>query len=755
MNAKQIIVLTASLALVLAGCGKKTVPEKNSETISENIESTEEAQEPENSIEENKEENTLVKVVDSVLFEGTLDSKTWVKEQKEFSDFSTPLAIGDKIILQSKQKNQDAICIWKNTSCIEYDDNPHIKHNSVAYLLATADYERHFFEFCDDNGNTGWISSTNGYFLQKKYTAGDSIIKKLWGQAEYDFACFSPDGKTVAFHRFDYLHGSEKGVTILNRETGEEIYSANKVPRSRISYAFSPDGKYFYFVTGDDTLCELDTESGKFTSLQSVWKTSITGIYPLPDCENVLLALYSGWAMYNRKSEQLHIFPSDDFMWANSFAFSPNGKLIAGSATNPADICIWDMNGNLRWQKYGEYCGSLHFSKDSKTLFVVNGTGITALDAETGEEIFKKRISFPYQLRVADCEVNEKKDSLVFALNEYSEIDREDSYASYIYVYELSTGKFVQAERIVDENKKIETIALSPDGEYIAIRIKDGTHVNECHQVICKIDLDKEARSIPKIARSEAEEKAMNYLLDTEFDLGGWEMNFFCDGTYTMCSRHIGVMKGRYELYEDHGHYYARFSGCEGYGRGEEDFVFEHKDANGGTWRTSLPGTYRLDPDYIDFNVCGAFTYTDDAEVAIPSCNESPSRKEYDYYFTTTGGVEKVYKFPTNGEKGQSHLYVRENTKMRKEPFLSAEPVYMSHYDYDSGVYTESRCVVYAGDKPRIVGKTVREDTIDGVKAPWYLVWEFDGGDGPDASAELVWVFGGFSDVVDDDWEKK
>ena len=136
------------------------------------------------------------------------------------------------------------------------------------------------------------------------------------------------------------------------------------------------------------------------------------------------------------------------------------------------------------------------FSPDSKTVYVVNGTGITDLNER--ERYF--------------CEEQEKA-------------------GSYIYVYELSTGKFVQAERIEDEGKRIEAITLSPDGEYISIRIRDGAHFNECHQVICKIDLEKEARSLPKIAKNEDEENPLKFLLNTSFDLDVyWSLNFFYDG---------------------------------------------------------------------------------------------------------------------------------------------------------------------------------------------------------------------------------
>ena len=744
IRAKKIFIgILASLALVLAGCGKK-ITEKNSvDEVLKEEDSTEEIEPIEESQTRVQKDEEEKKYLDSVLLEEN-DIESWIERQSEFADFSTKLPIGDKVLL-----SQD-LPVWKNRSCL-FDKDIWIKENSLVYPLQTApsraEISKEMIEFCDDNGNHGWIGA---HFLQKQYTTDDSIIKKQWVQDEYDFACFSPDGKTVAFQRFDNLHSDEKGVLIADRETGAEIFSAPNTPKSRICYAFSPDSKYFYFSSGADSLCQIDTESGEALYLNSVFDTAILGIYPLDDAENVLLALYSGWAMFNKKERSMKRVPSKDFMWANSFAFSPDGKFIAGSATNPNGIALWDLDRNLIWEKYDDdYCGKLHFSDDARILNVVNSKGITSIDAGNGEEIDKTRINFPYHLALADYEVNVEKNRVVFALNER---DFENN-GSYIYVYDLA-GKFVQAERINDEGKKIEDIALSPDGEYISIRIQDGSNVNECHQVICKIDLDKEPCELPKNEKNVdelAEEKAFNFLLDTSFELGGYSLNFFYDGTYTLSARHDGTMTGVYELYteKEHGRFFVKFSGC-GYGDNEDEFESRHKDLFGGEWVTSFPETYLLQPDYIDFNVIGAFTYTDDCEIAIPSCKQSPSGYEYDYLFASTGKFEKVYKFPTWQEKGQCFLYVNENTKMRKEPFLSAEPVYMPYNDSYKGECIESRCVLYAGTTHKIVGKTMREDTIDGVTAPWYLVWE-DSGLEDSYDARLVWVFGGFSEVLDAD----
>ena len=741
------LLISLSLVLVLTGCKKKNKNE-NVTIVEKETTAPEDTWEPEYSYSEKYQTDEEKRYLKSIVYDemdvsALIENGSYTDQKINYTDFSTALPVGDKVILTAEN------AVFKSAALMD-NDVPYIEKNSVVYFLNKVFNDKEMIEFIDDNGNTGWVSAN---YAQKVYSPEDSIIKKLWVKDGYDFVRFSPVGENLSFHRWAFRHSAEEGVSVCNRATGEEIFTAYANPYSRIACAYSSDGRYFYYIEDDNTLCQLDTETKESEKVCSFYNyneeryETITGIYPLPDGDNVLLALYTGWGMYSQSTKNHWNVPSDEFMWANSFAFSPDGKLIAGSATNPAGICIWDMNGNLCWSQYYDILGELYFSEDSKTLYVVNGTGITALDAETGEEKSKIQINLPYQMRLVDYEINIKKDRVVYAMNERISDDEEDE-APYIYVYELSTGKIVQAERIQDNGKKVEDVTLSPDGQYIAIRIRDGSHVNECHQVICQIDLDKEARKLPVIHRSETEEKALNFLLDTSFELGYWSLNFYYDGTYTVSGRHDGTMTGRYELYENEwGTLRVKFSGC-GYGDTEEEFEYEHQDAYGNTYVTYFPGEYVLNPDYIDFNICGAFTYTDDCEIAIPSSKQSPSGQEYDYFFANTGTFEKVYKYPGWGEKDQALLWINENTKMRKEPFLDSDVVYMSHYDYDTGVYTESRCVLFADTTHRIIGATVRKDTIDGVTAPWYLVVEYNGADGPDTEARLVWCFGGYSEVV-------
>ncbi|MBO4386903.1 MAG: PD40 domain-containing protein [Treponema sp.] len=754
MRKSVVIIFIAALIVFASGCNKSkdgtSAVEKAVDSSSNEV--NPEAKDAADKTEESKKAPVWI-ASERIPFE----QADLIEEQKTFANFSTVLPFGDKVIVSEESE------VFQSASTLSLtEDTVKVKSGSTVYLL-NKDANGEWINFVDSEGNSGWIKSG---FKQRKYSEGESIIKKLWVKDAYDFACFSPDGKTLVFHRWDNRYSAESGISVCDRATGEEIFTAYAKPHSRVVYAYSPDGKYFYYVENDRTLCMLNIESRETKRLTEFFNSkydsneSIMSINPLPDGENVLCGLYyAGWKIYNIKKENIsYASDNDDFMWANSFAFSPDGKYIAGSATNPADICVWkpdSINGGNKgivWQKYRDYAGDLYYSADGKKLYVVNGTGITALDALTGKELSKTRIEFPQHMRIEDFEVVPQKDRLVYALNEWPTKSNDWIHSfSYIYVYELSTGSLVQVEHIEDEGKKISRIAVSGDGKYISILVDDGSRVNECHQVVCAIDLNKKPCSLPAVKVNPKEEKYRNFLLDNSFDADGyWQLAFYADGTYTLSARHDGTKTGNYvvKYMESSGNCRLSFSGC-GYGDEKESVEFTHKDSSGVEYGSSLPGTYVVNPDYIDFHTSGAIRYSDDYEPAFTSTRPSPSGKTYSYHMHPYSD-EDVVKYPMWGEKDIKYLYVQENTKMRSNPFLDAEPVWMPYNDYSDGgyKYVEKRCIVQAGRKFRIIGATVRKDTVDGKTAPWYLIYEDDGGDMP--SGQLVWVFGGYSMEVDE-----
>lgn len=659
-----------------------------------------------------------------------------------FSEFSTVLAIGDQIVIP-----QDCD-VYKSPNSQAFNESPgKLKEGSTVHLLYQ-DQDKNWLCFVDEKGNSAW-AKTSIPFKQRQYTSKDSIIRKLWEKDGFDLAAFSPDGKTVAFHRWDYRFSSEKGLCVCDRATGEELFVTEAKPRSRIAMAYSPDGEYIYYVRDDKYLMQvcIKDKTQKDLGSPTPYQASINdhseflqSIHPLPDGENILCGVYyESWAMYNLKTQSWTYKTGGDFMWANSFAFSPDGKYIAGSAGNPTDLCVWKMDTReIVWQKMRDFGGDLYYSADGKTLYVVNGTGITALNALTGEEISKAYIEFPYHYNIYSWQVIPKKDRALFTVNEEKSGQYDSEHGlTYLYAYELSTGKLVQAEHIEDAGKKIEALAISPDGKYISIRIKDGSHVNECHQVICAVNLDKKAKEMPSVKRSKDEEKSRRFLLENSFTAGWWRLSFYPNGVYGLWARHDGTMTGNWILKksERRDGYYEVALSTPMHGGKEEPYSF----TNQYNMQASFPGEYMVYPDYEDFDCKGSLGAYDDGDPILQSERPSPAWKTYYYK------GENVLKYPGWGDKDAKYLTVLENTKMRKEPSLNAETVSLAYYDYKNEKYIENRNVVYAGQVIRIIGATERKETIDGKTAPWYLIYEDDHNGGEFTEGSLVWVYGGYS----------
>lgn len=685
-----------------------------------------------------------------------LDESNLVDMQVEFTDFATPLAIGDQIVVPVECEvypcqlpgdfGINKFYFGNLPDDVVPEPSMSLEAGSVVTLLYTGE-DSTWLRILDEKGNVGWINS-GVPCKQRQYSESESIIRKLWEKGCFDFAAFSPDRRIVAFHRWNYRFDADEGISVCERATGKELFVARADVGSKIGYAFSPDGKYFYYIGDDKALMQVDIKNRtqKFLGAPSTdGKEFLQSIYPLPDCENVLCGTYyEPWAMFNLKTGTWTYKKGGDFMWATSFAFSPDKKYIAGCAGNPTDICVWEMETKkIVWQKFREFGGELHYSEDGKTLYVVNGAGILSLNAMTGELISRIDIEFPYKYRIERCVVVPEKDRIVYAINVENPEKKDGIHSfAYLYVYELSTGKLVQAEHIEEDGKEIQNISVSSDGKYISICIQDGSCVNECHQVICAINLDKKAKDIPVIKRSPEEKKVRNFLSANSFDAGWWQLWLYPDGEYTLSARHDGTMTGNWILMKnEEGRYIVRFSKA-GYGHNKQDETLYLRDEN----RVFLPGWLYVDPDYEDLDSSGALC--DESEAVIRSNTPSPAWKTYDYK------GETVIKYPGWGAKDAKALKVLENTKMRKWPSLDAYEVSMPYYDYKFGEHIEDRCVLFEGQTVHIIAATEQKETIDGKTAPWYLVYEDDHMECEDSEGELVWVFGGFSRVIDENDSK-
>lgn len=653
-----------------------------------------------------------------------------IRKPDEFTEFSTPLPIGDKIVITVDTE------VYKASKNFRFDPPVAISAQSTVYFIGEAGNGE--IRIVDEDGNAAWISENDAqYVMQKKYTSSDSMIEKKWKKSGYDVAKFSPDGKLIALLSWNYNRSSEDAILICDRSSGKRKFSiqAKLDQTNSICCAFSPDSRYFYYITEDKYLNQADLKEETVNHFGSPTPDEIKSdgrwehlrsVHPLPDGENVLVGVYyEPWAMLNTKTGEWTYKKNEDFMWANSFAFSPDGKYIAGSAINPSDICVWEAESKkLVWQRTWEFSGNLYYSPDGNFLYAVNGIGITKLDAKTGKTLSRTEINIPTCLTLVDYAVLPKKDRVAYSLNK--------GYFTYLYFYELSTGNLVQVEHIEEDHKQINGIELSPDGKMISLHIADGSRVWECHQTVCSINLDKKAKSVPKIKRESKEEKYIEFLTNNNFNAGWWKLSFYEDGFYSLSARHDGSFYGNWTLRKNaQDSYSLEFSSLiySSFGH-TSDFPQEDK-LHFDTWK--------IEPDYEDFDFKGYIT--NERGKTFYSNTQSPSGKTYEL-----DGAKVIKR---QGEN--KYIYINENTKMRTAPSLSAEPVSLSYFYYDdhSSGYVKSRIVVFAGEYFHVIGETEKTETIDGVTSPWYLIYEDDNNGGEYTESRRVWVYGGFSTEFD------
>ena len=169
-----------------------------------------------------------------------------IRKPDEFTEFSTPLPIGDKIVITVDTE------VYKASKNFRFDPPVAISAQSTVYFIGEAGNGE--IRIVDEDGNAAWISENDAqYVMHKKYTSSDSMIEKKWEKSGYDVAKFSPDGKLIALLSWNYNRSSEDAILICDRSSGKRKFSiqAKLDQTNSICCAFSPDSRYFYYITED------------------------------------------------------------------------------------------------------------------------------------------------------------------------------------------------------------------------------------------------------------------------------------------------------------------------------------------------------------------------------------------------------------------------------------------------------------------------------------------------------------------------
>ncbi|MDE0634261.1 MAG: hypothetical protein OXI43_00210 [Candidatus Poribacteria bacterium] len=279
----------------------------------------------------------------------------------------------------------------------------------------------------------GETLATNGYKGIMLWNTNIGELRHIFENTENSFRFdFSPNGQILASN-------NGKDTLFWNVETGK-IGMKFKGTSKRTFLAFLPDGKWFATVGKNNYTVQLwDVQTGKL-------KNTFTGA-PVP--VEIIVTDTNG----SRKKVKE---PSNR---VNSFAFSPNGNILAVSYMNE-EIVLWNVLTGQRETTLEGLRNVYHllFSPDGRTLVSWNGDDILLSDINT-EDIKKsglKHIITEHYTEVKSIALSPDGQTLATGHERSPQ------------VWDLATGKQKKPNIQMHYQREILSLVYSPDGKILA-----------------------------------------------------------------------------------------------------------------------------------------------------------------------------------------------------------------------------------------------------------------------------------------------
>lgn len=344
----------------------------------------------------------------------------------------------------------------------------------------TANCQQRYSIFAEQTGDLDLRFSPNNQFLAS-YGLADHTLKfwdaatgktKTTIEAFYgDLQDFSPDGKLVIEKR--WFDGT---IAVWDTETGKPVLTLEKHTLQTGSIAFSPDGTLLAtgHARGGIRFWSLNTGQIK-NSIAGSYSIFVTGLAFQPGGKIIAAGItdgkIEGWDVESGASLFTLTGHASDAS-IKEIAFSPDGKTLASNATD-ATIRLWDVEtGQVRFAFIltgSDNTSHMAFSPDGKTLAVATSDKWISLWDVNNEQLLSKRY-IPTEFSGAAKLVFHPNGHILYAVD----------YSS-IWTWDITTKNPLATLEIENAGTNINSAAISPDGEILAIAATSGS--NDAYEI--------------------------------------------------------------------------------------------------------------------------------------------------------------------------------------------------------------------------------------------------------------------------------